>query len=119
MKQENEEVVTTTTKEGDTSFMICKANEENKDQKVCMDIENRPETAANQSEGKGQKRMLNNGIYDLMEQLLVENKSLWRIKNNYKNDSSMDIEVKQLWDVIEKDKEELVSMLTEKLKERL
>ena len=63
--------------------------------------------------------MLDNNTYDLMEQLLIENKSLWRIKNNYKNDSAMDNEAKQVWNFIEKDKEELVKMLTEKLKERL
>jgi len=50
----------------------------------------------------------------LVEQLLVENKSLWRIRNNYKADSGMDMEVK-VWNFIEKDKEELIKILTEKL----
>lgn len=45
---------------------------------------------------------------------MVENKSLWRIKNNYKADESMDMEVK-VWNFIEKDKEELIKILTEKL----
>jgi hypothetical protein len=118
LRKENEEVLTTTSSQGDTSFMVCKTDEENKNQKTCMDVDNpnpnRPNKSANPS-----KPMLDNNTYDLMEQLLIENKSLWRIKNNYKNDSAMDNETKQVWNFIEKDKEELVKMLTEKLKERL
>jgi hypothetical protein len=118
LEQKNEEVLITTTGEGDTSFMVCRTDEESKGQKVCMYVENAKATAlANQS--SSEKRMLDNNTYDLMEQLLIENKSLWRIKNNYKNDAAMDNEAKQLWSVIEKEKEDLVSMLTEKLKERL
>lgn len=63
--------------------------------------------------------MLDNETYDLMEQLLVENKSLWRIKNNYKNDSAMDDETRQVWNRIEKDKEDLVRILKERVKARL
>lgn len=63
--------------------------------------------------------MLDNETYDLMEQLLVENKSLWRIKNNYISDSAMDNETKQIWSVIEKDKQKTVKMLIEKVKARL
>jgi hypothetical protein len=63
--------------------------------------------------------MLDNETYDLMEQLLVENKSLWRIRNNYKNDASMDNETKQIWSLIEKDKQRTVEMLLEKVKARL
>jgi hypothetical protein len=72
------------------------------------------------SKGTSNKeRMLDNETYDLLEQLLIENKSLWRIKNNYKTDSAMDKETKEIWNFIEKDKEELVKILTEKVKERL
>lgn len=63
--------------------------------------------------------MLDNETYDLMEQLLVENKSLWRIRNNYKNDSGTDNETRQVWNRIEKDKEDLVRILKEKVKARL
>jgi hypothetical protein len=63
--------------------------------------------------------MLDNETYDLMEQLLVENKSLWRIKNNYKDDSAMDDETRQVWNRIEKDKEDLVKILKERVKARL
>ncbi len=66
-----------------------------------------------------EEKTLENNTSNMVEQLTVESKSLWRIKNNYKRDSVMDMEAKQLWDVIEKDKEELVAMLTEKLRERL
>ncbi|MCW3994856.1 MAG: hypothetical protein NWE98_01740 [Candidatus Bathyarchaeota archaeon] len=120
MVKENEEVLTTTTSEGDTSFMVCKTSEDNKRQKVCMEVDN-PQTAESLSSRKdsSKTRMLDNNTYDLMEQLLIENKSLWRIKNNYKNDAALDNETRQLWNVIEKDKEELVQMLSEKLRERL
>lgn len=63
--------------------------------------------------------MLDNETYDLMEQLLVENKSLWRIKNNYKADAGMDDETRQVWTRIEKDKEDLVRILKERVKARL
>ena len=63
--------------------------------------------------------MLDNNTYNLMEQLEIENRSLWRIKNDYKNDASTDNESKQLWNFIEKDKEEVVRRLTEKVRQRL
>ncbi len=116
MSKENEEVLTATTSQGDTSFMVCKTEGENKREKVCMDVDKTEGVAKNASP---EKPMLDNNTYDLMEQLLIENKSLWRIKNNYKNDSAMDNETRQVWNFIEKDKEELVKILTEKLKERL
>jgi hypothetical protein len=49
-----------------------------------------------------------------MEQLEIENRSLWRIKNNYKKDASMNNESKQLWNFIEKDKEEVGGFLQKK-----
>lgn len=116
MSSENGEVLTATTSRGDTSFMVCRTSGENKNEKVCMDVEKPSQYSTSAS---GSKPMLDNNTYDLMEQLLIENKSLWRIKNNYKNDSAMDSEAKQVWDFIEKDKKELVKILTEKLKERL
>ncbi len=118
MSKENEEVLTATNTKGDTSFMVCKPSEEAKNQKVCMDVE-KPTQRSITSSSAGSKTMLDNNTYDLMEQLLIENKSLWRIKNNYKNDASMDSETKQVWNFIEKDKEELIKILTEKVRERL
>ncbi|MCW3983964.1 MAG: hypothetical protein NWE96_08195 [Candidatus Bathyarchaeota archaeon] len=63
-----------------------------------------------------QKPMLDNNTYNLMEQLSVESKSLWRIKRNYKSDSAMDNEIREFWNSVERDKEQLVNMLREKLK---
>ncbi len=116
LSKENEEVLTATSSRGDTSFMVCRTDEENKREKVCIDVD-KPQSKSKPNTPS--KAMLDNNTYELMEQLLIENKSLWRIKNNYKNDSAMDNETKQVWNFIEKDKEELVKMLTEKLKERL
>jgi len=72
-----------------------------------------------ETEGISGKCMLDNDTFNLMEQLEIENKSLWRIKNNYGNDDSMDNESKQLWKLLERDKEEIVRLLTEKVMERL
>jgi hypothetical protein len=100
--------------------MVCNPSDESKGQKVCMDVENAPNSvSSNKTSSAGAKTMLDNNTYDLLEQLLIENKSLWRIKNNYKSDSAMDNETKEVWNFIEKDKEELVKILTEKVKERL
>jgi hypothetical protein len=66
--------------------------------------------------GKG---MLDDNTYNLMEQLEIESKSLWRIKNNYKKAASADNESRKLWSLIEKDKEEIVSRLTEKIRQQL
>ena len=116
MSNKNEEVLTTTSGKGETSFMVCKT-EENKRQKVCMDVEK--DTSKSPNRATREKGMLDNNTYNLMEQLIVENKSLWRIKNNYKNDSVKDKENIGIWNTIEKDKEEIVKLLTEKLRERL
>jgi hypothetical protein len=107
--KEDEEILTTTTSAGDTSFIVCKTNEENKDQKVCVDL-----NVSTSSE----KRMLDNNTYDLMEQLLIECRSLWHIRNNYKADAAADNETRQLWESIEKEKESIVQRLSEKLRER-
>ena len=125
MSKEKEEVLTTTSSEGKTSFMVCKNTEEAKRQKVCMEIGNenqtkaQGETSQSSKPAANEKGILENNNYNLIEQLTVESKSLWRIKNNYKNDAAMDNESKELWNFIEKDKEEVVKLLTEKIKERL
>jgi len=118
--EENKEVLTTTSTEGKTSFMVCDTAKD-KNEKVCTDLES---TKTGVSENKsrqssGEKGMLDNNTYNLLEQLNVENKSLWRIKNNYKSDASMDKESRQVWSVLEKDKQKIVKLLTERLKERL
>jgi hypothetical protein len=44
-----------------------------------------------------QEGNLSNNTYGLMSQLLEENQSLWRIKNNYKNDAKGDSEAEEFW----------------------
>jgi hypothetical protein len=118
LSKSNEEVLTATNSQGDTSFIVCKPS--NEGEKVCSAVENVGNRASNtKTQSSSGKTMLDNNTYDLLEQLLIENKSLWRIKNNYKSDSAMDNETKDVWNFIEKDKEELVKILTEKVKERL
>lgn len=116
MSEEDEEIFTSTSSEGDTNVLVCKTDE-GKDEKVCLEMEKEREESSGQA--IAEKGMLDNNTYNLMEQLLVENKSLWRIKNNYKNDARRDVESRQLWNFIEKDKEEIVKLLVEKLSERL
>lgn len=102
--------------------MGCKTAERDGSQKVYLNFEREGQTNAKNdlfkldAFGKG---MLDNDTYNLMEQLEIESRSLWRIKNDYKNDSSTDKESKRLWSLIEKDKEEVVRLLTEKVRERL
>jgi hypothetical protein len=116
----DKEVLTTTTPEGETGFMVCTTGED-KSEKVCTDVESVEKLPSGDASNAGSKQssMLENNTYNLLEQLNVENKSLWRIKNNYKEDAEEDNESKQLWSFIEKDKEELVKLLTERLRERL
>ena len=118
--EENKEVLTTTSTEGKTSFMVCDTAKD-KSEKVCTDLEStKTGTSVNKSRpNSGEKGMLDNNTYNLLEQLNVENKSLWRIKNNYKNDASLDKESRQVWSLLEKDKQKMVKLLTERLKARL
>ena len=106
MSEKNEGVLTATSSEGENVESGSQAKAQRKT----------PESSKSATSEKG---MLDNNTYNLMEQLITENKSLWRIKNNYKNDAAMDNESKGLWNLIEKGKEEVVKLLKEKLKERL
>lgn len=106
MATSDEEVVTAISSEGDANVLVCKTDET--EAKVCLD------TGAQTEKG-----MLDNNTYNLIEQLAHENKSLWRIKNSYKNDAEDDNETLELWNKIEKDKEEIVKLLIAKLRERL
>ena len=63
--------------------------------------------------------MLDDNIYNIMEQLVTENLSLWHIKNYYMDDASKDNEIKQVWNFVEKTKKETIELLLERLKERL
>ena len=119
MSKENEEILTATSTSGDTSVMICRIDDSNGSQKVCMDVNETGKKVTSKNNLSSPKTMFDNNTYNLLEQLLVENKSLWRIKKHYKHDAGMDNETRQVWNFIEKDKEELARILTEKVKERL
>ena len=56
--------------------------------------------------------MLKNNVYNVLHQLVQENKSLWRIKNEYIKDSEGDTEMLAFWEKMEADKEEHVAELT-------
>lgn len=115
MVEEDEEVVTAISSSGDSNLLVCKTANGDNGEKVCMEVEAKEQTQPVVEE----KSMLDNNTYNLMEQLTVENRSLWRIKNSYKNDALMDEEIRQVWSFVERDKEELVKLLTERLRERL
>lgn len=57
--------------------------------------------------------MLNDMVYDLMEQLVEESQSLYRIKNDYKKDSQECGECMEFWNKMEKDKESHIKDLKE------
>ena len=120
MVEENQDVITRVSIEGDSDVLVCNSNENHEDA-ICVDLRNEDQSENPESlkQPTNEKGMLDNNTYNLMEQLTIENRSLWRIKNNYKNDAAMDNEIEQLWNHIEKDKEDLVQLLTEKLRERL
>ena len=63
--------------------------------------------------------MTENHIYNLMKQMVQENKSLWRIKNNYIKDSGDCEECQSFWRKMETDKEERIKELEWLIKKHL
>jgi hypothetical protein len=63
----------------------------------------------------GELLLLDDHVYDLMMQMIAENKSLWRIKNNYKEDADCE-KCRDFWNRLEKDKEDHIEELTALLK---
>ena len=63
--------------------------------------------------------MLDNHAYNLMMQLIEEHKSLWRIKNDYKNDSSGCEECQEVWDKLQSSKEGYIKELEDLVKKHL
>ncbi|HJX23967.1 MAG TPA: hypothetical protein VJ574_06145 [Candidatus Bathyarchaeia archaeon] len=63
--------------------------------------------------------MLENNLYNLAQQITIENKSLWRIKNMYKKDAKGCPECLEFWKALEKDKEEHVEKLRGLLRKHL
>lgn len=53
----------------------------------------------------------NNNLYNLMTQLVQEQKSLWRIKNEYSKDAGKDKELKAFWTEVAAEKELLIEDL--------
>jgi hypothetical protein len=51
-----------------------------------------------------QEGNLSNNTYNLMSQIIEENQSHWRIKNNHKNDAKGDSKAEQFWVFLEKEK---------------
>jgi acid phosphatase class B len=63
--------------------------------------------------------MLSDHEYDLINQLVQESQSLWRIKNTYKTDSMHCDKCLKFWEKMEKTKEANIEELTELIKEHL
>jgi hypothetical protein len=60
--------------------------------------------------------MKNNNEYNIATQLVQEQKSLWRIKNNYLKDAVKNKELKEFWTEVAKEKELLIEDLKAVLK---
>ncbi|MFB6212492.1 MAG: hypothetical protein ABEI53_01585 [Candidatus Magasanikbacteria bacterium] len=60
--------------------------------------------------------MFSDHIYNLINQLTQEHKSLWRIKNMYQDDSGECKKCQKFWKKMEKDKEDHIEELTELIK---
>lgn len=63
--------------------------------------------------------MLNNHLYNLMAQLVEEHKSLWRIRNMYKEDAEDCAECLAFLEELEQDKEEHVQDLLDLIQAHL
>jgi len=63
--------------------------------------------------------MFDNHSYNLMNQLVQEHKSLWRIKNDYLEDAEGCAECVEFWEKMVADKEEHVAELTALIKDHL
>ncbi len=59
-----------------------------------------------------------NHLYNLMNQLVQEHKSLWRIKKEYMKEAT-DEDEKKFWRKMEKDKEDHIKELTVIIKSKL
>ena len=63
--------------------------------------------------------MLDNHIYDLMSQLVEESQSLYRLKNEYKENAEHCEKCAQLFSSLENIKEENIRQLQERVKHHL
>ncbi|MBD3318346.1 hypothetical protein GF342_00370 [Candidatus Woesearchaeota archaeon] len=63
--------------------------------------------------------MLENHVYNLMQQLVEEHKSLWRIKKFYTKDAGKCKDCKAFWAKMKKDKEDHIKELRGLIKKHL
>jgi len=63
--------------------------------------------------------MLDNELYNLLQQIVQENQSLWRIKKMYKDNAGDCDSCNGWWDKMEADKEQHIADLKEMIKEHL
>ena len=63
--------------------------------------------------------MLDNNAYNLMTQMVEENKSLWRIRNAYTRDATTCGQCQAFWEKLAKDKEDHIKELQGLLKTHL
>ena len=63
--------------------------------------------------------MFENHLYNIVNQLAQEHKSLWRIKQMYKKDAGDCAACKAFWDTMEVDKESHVAELRELVKSHI
>ncbi len=60
--------------------------------------------------------MLRNNLFNLMNQAVQESKSLWRIKNQYMQESVGSDDIMAFWKKLEKEKEERIQELQDLIK---
>ena len=63
--------------------------------------------------------MLDNHIYNLMNQMVEENKAAWRIHKMYKSDSEGCPDCTAFWEMLEKDKDEHIKEIEGLLKKHM
>ena len=63
--------------------------------------------------------MLDNSLYNLMIQMVEENKCLWRIKNMYKQDARHCNDCERFWTDLEAEKEQRVTELRKLIKSHI
>ena len=60
--------------------------------------------------------MHDNHVYNLLEQLVTEQKSLWRMKDAYQKDTGGCSDCNAMWEEMAKDKEKHIEQLTNLVK---
>jgi hypothetical protein len=67
---------------------------------------------------RGCESLLDDHIYNLMMQLIEENKSLWRIKKNYQKEADCE-DCRVFWKRLEKEKENNIKDLNKMIKSHM